>query len=874
MAQANSEPQTADHHRDPLTPLMRQYHEIKSQYPGMILMFRLGDFYEMFGEDAQRASRILELVLTRRQAVPMCGVPHHASMTYIKRLVAAGEKVAVCEQLEEPGPGKKIVRRGVTRVITPGTILDDSLLETKQNNWLACVCPSRELTFFGLAYADISTGECCAAEVTPAQLAQELARIAPGELLVPGAFEHNESLQKFTGAAGLTPVDDWHFTPEEARTRVTGFFHLQSLAPLGLEDRTLACAAVAGILSYVQKTQCGQAPALMPVRFYSLDNYLLLDRSAVNNLELVEGLATRTRENSLLEIMDQTVTPMGSRRLKQWLTQPLLSPALIAARQDCVAFFIDESTARRTIRDLLKTASDIERIISRVAARTASPRDLAALRTTLALVDPLRATLTAVPGFTDAPPSIARLATGLAPADNTITRIAGVLADEPPASLKDGGVIKTGYNTALDELRAISSDTRQCIAAMESAERARTGIANLKIGYTSVFGYYIEISKSNLQLVPATYTRKQTVANGERFITPELKTFEEKVLSADEKIVRLEMELFRELTAAVAADAENILALGTVISTLDVYGALAEIAVNYNYVRPRIDESHTLAIREGRHPVIERTLKAGTFVPNDVFLNGDSDQIILLTGPNMAGKSTYLRQAALLVIMAQMGSFVPAQEADIGIVDRIFTRIGAGDNLSLGESTFMVEMHETARILNQLTPRSLIILDEVGRGTSTYDGISIAWACVEFLAGRRTRGTGPNVLFATHYFELTDLEGKYPGVKNCNVAVKEWNNGVVFLHKIVPGGADRSYGIHVAKLAGLPSVVIASASAIMRELERKSPARAARTAEPDLPLFPSFSDEFLVELSAIDINSLTPLQALEKLAQLQKTFRR
>lgn len=874
MAQANSEPQTADRHRDTLTPLMRQYHEIKSQYPGMILMFRLGDFYEMFGDDAQKASRILELVLTRRQAVPMCGVPHHAAMTYIKRLVAAGEKVAVCEQLEEPGPGKKIVRRGVTRVITPGTILDDSLLETKKNNWLACVCPSRELTFFGLAYADISTGECCAAEVTPAQLAQELARIAPGELLVPALVEHNQSLKKYTGAADLTAVDDWHFSPEEARTRVTGFFHLQSLAPLGLEDRALACAAVAGILSYVQKTQCGQAPALMPVRFYSLDHFLLLDQSAVKNLELVEGLSTRTRENSLLDVMDQTVTPMGSRRLKQWLTQPLLSSALITARQDCVGFFIDESAARREVRGLLSSASDIERIISRVAARTASPRDLAALKMTLALVNPLKQVISNAPGFAGAPPSIARLTDGLAPADDTSTRIAGALADDPPASLKDGGVIKTGYNADLDGLRAISTDTRQCIAAMESAERTRTGIANLKIGYTSVFGYYIEISKSNLPLVPATYIRKQTVAGGERFVTPELKSFEEKVLSADERIVRLELELFRELTTAVAADAERILALGAIISALDVYGGLAEIAVHYNYVRPRIDESHTLAIREGRHPVIERALKTGTFVPNDIFLNGDSDQIILLTGPNMAGKSTYLRQAALLVIMAQMGSFVPAQEADIGIVDRIFTRIGAGDNLSLGESTFMVEMHETARILNQLTPRSLIILDEVGRGTSTYDGISIAWACVEFLAGRRTHGKGPNVLFATHYFELTDLEGKYPGVKNCNVAVKEWNNGVVFLHKIVPGGADRSYGIHVAKLAGLPTSVIASAAAIMRELEQKSLARAAQSPAPDLPLFPSFSDEFLIELGAIDINSLTPLQALERLAQLQNKYRR
>ncbi|MEI8217417.1 MAG: DNA mismatch repair protein MutS [Elusimicrobiota bacterium] len=878
MAQTDPETQTTHPSRDSLTPLMRQYRDIKDQYPGIILFFRLGDFYEMFGEDARRASEILQLVLTRRQETPMCGIPHHAANGYIKKLIAAGEKVAICEQLEEPSPGKKIVRRGVTRVITPGTLLDESLLETKKNNYLACVCPAQQLSFFGLAYTDISTGEFFSSELTLTQLKQELARINPGELLIPHSWEKHETLLAVTTALNISvsTVDDRHLFPEEALSRITSFYSVRSLKPLGLEDRSLACGAVAGILSYLQKTRCERMPALLPVRYYSLDQFLLLDQTAVKNLELVEGLSSHSRENSLLEVMDLTVTPMGSRRMRNWLTQPLLSRTAIVNRQECVSHFVTDGAARMGIRTILKDAADMERIMSRVVARAASPRDLIALKTTLAMVNRLKTAIVTSELNIGFPTPIEKLTKGLIPVHSVETALERTIIDEPPATLKDGGVIKNGFNGALDELRAISTNTKQHIAEMEAGERKNTGIGNLKIGYTSVFGYYIEVSKSNLGLVPPAYIRKQTVTGGERFITPELKVFEEKVFSADEKILRLEQELFSELLTTIAAQGATILALAAVISELDVYGALAEIAVLYHYTKPQIDESPTLAIKEGRHPVIERKLSAGTFVANDTLLNADTDQIILLTGPNMAGKSTYLRQVALIVVMAQMVSFVPAQEATIGIVDRIFTRIGAGDNLAQGESTFMVEMHETAHILNQFTPRSLIILDEVGRGTSTYDGISIAWACVEYLAAKHALPAGPKVLFATHYFELTDLETRYEGVKNYNVAVKEWNNGVIFMHKIVSGAADRSYGIHVAKLAGLPAEVIVNAGAIMRLLEEKALAVSPGTdvKNSQLNLFASFSEDFLIELNTIDIDNLTPIQGLEKLAQLQNKYKR
>ncbi|MGA2090677.1 MAG: DNA mismatch repair protein MutS [Endomicrobiales bacterium] len=878
MDQTHSETQKLHSSPKALTPLMSQYQDIKTQYPGVILFFRLGDFYEMFGEDANRASGILNLVLTHRQETPMCGVPHHAATAYIKKLVAAGEKVAICEQLEEPGPGKKLVRRGVTRVITPGTVLDESLLDTKSNNYLVCLFPASQYTLFGLAYADISTGEFYAAEVTPAQLRQELPRINPGELLVPHSWGKLDSLKSIIGdiSVSVSTVDDWQLTPEESRSRIMSFFNLQSLKPLGIEDRSLACAAVAGILCYVQKTQCNNNPAFLPVRYYSLDQFLLLDNTAVKNLELVEGLSSRTRENSLLEVMDLTVTPMGSRRIKNWITQPLVSRTAIVNRQKCVEYFVTDSIARRSIRDILKKAADLERIMSRVVARSASPRDLIALKETLLLIPSLKTVIAAQYVGIDYTHPLEKLAEGLLPEIDIVSTLSCAVTDEPPATLKEGNVFKTGFHATLDEMRSISTNAKQLIAEMEATERTHTGITNLKIGYTSVFGYYIEISKSNLGLVPPSYIRKQTVASGERFITPELKIFEEKVLSADEKIMRLEQDLFKELLTTIAARTASIQTVAALFSELDVYSSLGELAIAYNYTLPHIDESHTLAIKEGRHPVIEKKIKTGTFVANDTLLNADTDQIILLTGPNMAGKSTYLRQVALIVVMAQMGSYVPAQEADIGIIDRIFTRIGAGDNLSHGESTFMVEMHETAHILNQFTPRSLIILDEVGRGTSTYDGISIAWACIEYLAGTQLRDKRPKVLFATHYFELTDLEGKYDGVKNYNVAVKEWNNDVIFMHKIIPGGADRSYGIHVAKLAGLPSAVIAKAATIMHMLEQKSPAAVPHIREKNtqLNLISSFSEEFLIELNAIDINNLTPMQGLAKLAQLQSKYKR
>jgi DNA mismatch repair protein MutS len=868
MAEKNPKHQKPAASKEGLTPLMQQYHDIKAQYPGTLLFFRLGDFYEMFGEDAQRVNAILEVVLTQRQGIPMCGVPHHAVNAYLKKLIKAGEKVAICEQLEEPGSGKGIVKRGVVRVITPGTILEDNLLESTQNNFLAVLFPADDQRTVGCALADVSTGEFRVTELTRDKLAQELFRVQPGELILPAHWNGGPLAQEIARATGHTVsfVDDWHFGAAEAVALVQKTFSTQSLKPLGLEGRSLATAAAGGLLAYLEKTQCGQrCPLHLPV-YYSSDDYLLLDQTALQNLEVVEGLSSRSRADSLLATVDTTITPLGARTLRQWLLRPLLSVAAIHARQEAVTFFVTNGMVRREIREQLRHIADLERILSRVGSAAATPRELAALRGSLEVLPAITSRLIAGKDLIALPDAVARLAERLAVPAALPALIAAAIVDEPPALLKDGNVIRPGFSPELDELRSISSDGKAVISRMEQHERATTGIGSLKIGYTSVFGYYLEVSKSNLGLVPASYIRKQTVANGERFVTPELKAFEDKILSADEKILRLEHRLYRETLGAVLQHAAAIQALAAALAELDIFASFADTAARCQYTCPVVDDSRELAIRDGRHPVIERALASGSFVANDLYLNGSSDRLILLTGPNMAGKSTFLRQAALIVILAQAGSFVPCGSARIGVVDRIFTRIGAGDNLAAGESTFMVEMHETAHILNQFTERSLIILDEVGRGTSTYDGISIAWAAVEYLAAARNgQERGAKILFATHYFELTTLDGSLPGVKNFNVAVREWQSDVVFLHKIVPGAADRSYGIHVAQLAGLPPAVIARANAILGDLEvsaRQAPAAAA-AHQLDLFAQPSPPPQILIELNNLNPDELTPLAALQ-----------
>jgi DNA mismatch repair protein MutS len=867
-----------------LTPLMQQYREIKSRYPDMILLFRLGDFYEMFGEDAKKAAPILEVTLTRRQDYPMCGVPYHSVSTYLRKLIKAGEKVAVCEQLEEPKKGVSIVKRDVVRVITPGTVIEDNLLDSKKNNYLLAIVPDESSNYFGLAFIDISTGDFQTAEAEKSKLFQELFRISPCEIIVPESFRSTAvcgDIEKRTGLA-ISTVEDWLVSDYEASARIKKFFRTQSLKPFDLENKPLSVRSCGAILSYLEKTQpklfSGDPGQISGIKCYSLDSHMLIDESAIRNLDLVESQNTRTKENSLLDAIDSTVTPMGSRLLRHWILRPLISVPQVLKRQNCVEYFVSEGLKRRQLREILKGVSDIERIAARIASQTASPRELVGLKNTLMLLPEVSAQLVSEPGVLSPESHIAELSSRLGLPKEILDIVGSAIVDEPPAGLKDGGVIKRGYNKELDELNDIRKNAKSFVLALEDEERKRTGINTLKIGYTSVFGYYIEITRSNIENVPVNYTRKQTLTNCERFITPELKTLEEKIITAEEKIIKLEDQLYKGVLSKIFSFSGRLKELAEAIAHIDIFASFAETSSVYGYCRPVVDNSYELYIKDGRHPVIERKLKSGTFVPNDINLNSESDQIVLLTGPNMAGKSTYLRQNALLCVLAQIGSSIPAGEARIGIIDRIFTRIGASDNISEGESTFMVEMNETANILHQFTPKSLIILDEVGRGTSTYDGISIANATLEYLAIKSLKEEKrPKVLFATHYFELTDLSQKYPWIKNYNVSVKEWNDEVVFLHKIIPGPADRSYGIHVARLAGMPSLVIKRAKDILKELEAR---HLQILVDKQMSFFESLSvqkkkefvpeNKIMIELDRLDIDNITPLEALKLIAEWKK----
>jgi len=870
--------------KENLTPLMQQYQKIKENYRNAILFFRLGDFYEMFGEDAQKASPILGIALTSRQKVPMCGVPYHTVVNYVAKLIRAGYPVAICEQVEEPELAKGIVKREVVRLITPGTILEENLLEAKNNNYLFALYPdNKEGTLsYGIVFLDLSTGEFQgteikneSAEMARQKLAIEIARFMPREGLLPKSEEKNIHLVNLLKNKNISInfYADWKATAESGAEYLKDKLKITSLKGLGIAEKKLFLSACAVVLNYLEETQKILPEHLKLINFYSLDEYLTLDETAICDLELLECLTTGMKKDSLLEIIDKTLTAMGGRLLHFWLTHPLKEINSIRKRQQIIKFFVQENILREQLRNEIKKVCDLERLISRISLNQSNARELVALKNSLKLVPEIKKTIkeNVKDDFYRENALLGTLLENLSELPEIVNLIAKAIVEEPPAELKEGGIIKKGYSLELDKIRETNRESKQWIAELEKKERKRTGINSLKVGYNTIFGYYLEITKPNLHLVPADYIRKQTLVNAERFITPELKEKETFILSAEERITRLEYEIYQTVRNEVVKKIEEIQTIAKCLAELDVYLSLSQVAKENNYYQPEVNESLIIEIKDGRHPVVEKSLFTNRFVPNDAYLDTEENQILIITGPNMAGKSTYIRQVALIAILAQMGSFVPAKEAKIGLVDRIFTRIGAAENLPAGESTFMVEMHETANILNNVTARSLLILDEIGRGTSTYDGISIAWATVEFLA--KSEKQRARTLFATHYFELTELADILSGVKNYNTSVKEWGEEIIFLHKIVPGAADRSYGIQVAKLAGLPEKVILRAKEIMHNLEKeKIPSSERKIQQLDF-LIPQ-SHPLLEEIEKIDPEKITPIEALLKLKEWKERYKK
>lgn len=845
---------------------MQQYWDIKAKYSGMILFFRLGDFYEMFGDDAIKAAPAMEVVLTQRSAgVPMCGVPYHSVNVYIRKLINKGFKVAICEQLEEAGAGKGIVKRGVTRVITPGTVLEDTLLESKENNYLMSVYFDENSLSGAFAAADISTGEFFTAECTLKSLEAEISKYTPGEIVISSRNLINPLIAQYMEKlkVPVSEAEDKYFDFSQAGKQIQKAFGPNAVKAFGLNNKDIVCACGA-VLSYINETQPLAMGIFSSINYIRNTDFMYLDGVAIRNLELLYSMSSGKTENSLLSVMDSTKTPMGARAIRQWLIKPLIDIAKIEERQKNVNFFIDDGIIRKEIRERLKSVSDIERIAARISSGSANPRDISALKYSLNIINEIADILKENPALNAQKDKSSAI----------IKKIDDTLVDEPPVSLKDGNVIKSGVNAELDDLRKLSIDTKTYISNLEAKEKQSSGINNLKIGYTSVFGYYIEISKANIPLAPKHYIRKQTLTNCERYITEELKELESKILSSQEKTLRLESELFNILRQELSAFTADILKISQAVAETDIFCGFAQNTLDYNYTCPKINDGFDLNIQQGRHPVVERILKSGEFVANDIDFKCESSRIMILTGPNMSGKSTYLRQNALIAVMAQTGSFVPAASAEIGIVDRIFTRIGAGDNLAGGESTFMVEMTETANILNQYTERSLIILDEVGRGTSTYDGMSIAWAIIEYFADeKRAANKGAKILFATHYFELTELSQKLKGVVNFSVDVKEWNGDVIFMHKIKEGSADRSYGIHVAKIAGIPHKVIERANSILKELEKSQIDPSKIKENSQIEFFCTTEPQILIELDKLDIENISPMDAFKILSEWKEKYR-
>jgi len=909
------------------SPVRTQYLHIKQQNPDAILFFRMGDFYEMFDDDAEIVARELEIALTRRdfgrgEKSPMAGIPHHAADGYIARLVSKGYRVAICEQMSDPALSKGLVERGVIRVVTPGTVIDPTMLAAKRNNFLAAVVVGRNA--LGIAYIDITTGEFAVTQINTPEpelaLQQEIARVGPAEVLVEANYNRLESRKKrwlaavmnekqvtklgsngnanaeipeinaeddsdddfaplaklLDGLAGhVTPYDTRYFAPDDAHHRLLTQFNVASLEGFGCAQLPLAIRAAGAVLAYVQETQKGLLQQLTGLETYYTDGFMTLDPYTRRNLELFETGRSSSNKGSLLWVLDKTRSPMGGRLIRRWLSQPLLDIPILQQRQQTIAELLNNSLLQARLADGLKKAGDVERLINRVRQRIASPRDLIGLTIGLRAAAEIRSSLTEA--TTTSIPMLSRVMQRLSDNEDIITLIEHAIVEEPPVSITEGGILRSGFSKELDQLKDISQNGRKWLADMEQRERKRTGITTLKVGYNRATGYYIEVSNGQLNRVPKEYIRRQTLANCERYITSDLKEYETTILNAQERINKMENEFFAQLRADIAIHAsERILDTARALAEIDVYLSLAEVAAKYNYCRPQLSEGDTLHIVAGRHPVVEQAQTDAPFIANDSNISNSEAQIIIITGPNMAGKSTYLRQVALITLLAQIGSYVPAEAATIGIVDRIFTRIGAQDDLATGQSTFMVEMVETANILHHATPRSLIILDEIGRGTSTYDGLAIARAVVEYL--HNNKRCGARTLFATHYHELVEVAQMLPRIRCMNVAVTEEGGKIVFLRKIVPGGADRSYGVHVAQLAGIPRPVIHRAEEILEELERKGDAKARRKAMRDMAmpaawqmtLLASEPHPLVEEIKNLAIDELTPIEAISKLYELQQ----
>lgn len=929
-----------------LTPMLQQYYAVKEQYRDAIVLFRLGDFYEMFDTDARVASKVLEITLTSRDAgkaerIPMCGVPCHAVEGYIAQLLAGGFKVAICDQVEDPKLAKGVVKREVTRVITPGTVIEQASLEEKKNNYLAAVSSDLHGNF-GLAYADVSTGVFATTEIRGVRalerLVNEFVRLQPSECLWPAGQKRGDEPAETAGTVSdeadavlsaltrvlprlfVTRYESQAFTRERAYRRLTRHLGTVSLEGFGCESLPLAVGAAGALLAYLEETQKTNLSHINRLTTYTTDQFMTLDIATRRNLELTQTIRDGNRKGSLLWVLDRTVTSMGGRMLRDWVERPLVDPAAIQQRLNAVDTLVGDILFREELRELLAAVYDLERLVSRVTYGVANGRDLIALRDSCAVLPRIKEALrmanaSAAGGVKD--PLLGRLEESLDALLDIAELLQAAIADNPPISVREGNLIKAGYHAEVDQLREASTSGKRWIAELEAKEREATGIKSLKVGFNKVFGYYIEVTNANRSLIPDRYIRKQTLANAERFITPDLKEYENRILGAEERLVELEYQLFVEVRQTVAKAAPRIQQTAGVLAQLDVLAALAAVAVANGYVRPVVDDSEAIRIVEGRHPVVEKMMQDGLFVPNDCFLDHGENQFLLITGPNMAGKSTFMRQVALIVLLAQIGSFVPASEARIGVVDRVFTRVGAADDLATGQSTFMVEMNEVANILNNATRKSLVILDEIGRGTSTFDGLSIAWAVTEYL--HDPARVGAKTLFATHYHELTDMVERLPHARNFSVAVEEEGESIVFLRRIVPGGTDRSYGIEVARLAGLPAEILQRAKEILGELEGRREAereedrlggRKAEVAEGQkiaglagireaelaydavavtgagavagtatgagtanlvqLALFDRGLSAVVEELCRLDISNLTPIEAINKLHQLQQ----
>ena len=869
----------------PVTPMMQQYLDMKDQYSDCILMFRLGDFYEMFFDDAELASRELDITLTGRdcgleERAPMCGVPFHAVDGYISRLISKGYKVAICEQVEDPALAKGLVKREVIKIVTPGTVTDSSMLDDKKNNYLACIYAKGPM--YGLAIVDVSTGEFSTTRITwgntHSKLFDELAKYSPAEILT------NQILYQSAEITGLlrnrfnayiSPMEDQYFADRYVLDILTRKFGDN---PLPADTSELSINACGALLTYLEQTQKVGLEHIMKIVPYKLEEFMMLDLSTRRNLELTETMRDKSRKGTLLWVLDRTMTSMGARTLRRWLEQPLVNSGDIRERLDSVEELKDKFMVRMELRELFKRIYDIERLMGKVVLGSANCRDLIALKNSLGQLPYIKDILASCSSEL-----ILRDNSLMDKLEDLTDLIESSITDDPPVSVKEGGIIKSGWHEEVDKLRCATTEGKQWIASLEAEEREKTGIKNLKIGFTRVFGYYLEVTKSYFHLVPQEYIRKQTLANCERYVTQELKEMEETILGAEGKIIELEYRIFTEIREKIALQVGRVKQTAYCLAEIDVLCSLAEAADRENYCRPEVNSEGIIHIIGGRHPVVEKMLETGAFVPNDTLLDPDENRLSIITGPNMAGKSTYMRQVALIVLMAQLGSFVPADTAVIGIADRIFTRVGASDDLAAGQSTFMVEMTEVANILENATPKSLIILDEIGRGTSTFDGLSIAWSVVEYICD--TEKVGSRTLFATHYHELTELEGHLTGIKNYCVAVKEKGDDIIFLRKIIRGGADGSYGIQVAKLAGVPKIVTERAKELLKELEAAdiSKHRAKRRKLPldgQVELFvvdakdDKLGKEVLEDLKSIDVSTITPLDAMNTLYNLQQKARR